>query len=178
MVLALARPELEERFPDLWRAHAPHELKLGALSKKASVQLARQVLGEDASDAIVEAIAERSGGNAFYLEELIRAAAEGTGELPDSVLAMVQTRLDALGHEAKRVLRAASIFGESFWTGGVEALLGEGAIRVAEWLEELARREVIGAAAGSRFPSEREWRFRHALMRGGARALLTSADRA
>lgn len=178
VVLALARPELEERFPDLWKAHSPHELKLGALSRKASAQLVRQVLGEDASDALVDAIAERSGGNAFYLEELIRAAAEGTGDLPDSVLAMVQTRLDALGHEAKRVLRAASIFGESFWTSGVEALLGEGAIGVAEWLEELARREVIGAAAGSRFPSEREWRFRHALVRDGAYALLTNEDRA
>lgn len=178
MVLALARPEVHERFPELWSAHAPQELKLGALSKKASAQLVRQVLGEEADDARVTAIAERAGGNAFYLEELIRASAEGGGELPDSVIAMVQTRLDALGHDAKRVLRAASIFGEVFWTGGVEALLGEGAVRVGEWLEELARREVVGERAESRFPAQREWRFRHALVRDGAHALLTSEDRA
>ncbi len=177
MVLALARPEVHARFPELFGAHGPQELKLGALSKRASAQLVRQVLGDGADDALVAAIAERAGGNAFYLEELIRAAAEGSGELPDSVIAMVQTRLDALGQDAKRVLRAASVFGEVFWTGGVEALLGEGAIRVGEWLEELARREVVGERAESRFPAEREWRFRHALVRDGAYALLTSEDR-
>ena len=37
--------------------------------------------------------------------------------------------------DAKRVLRAASVFGEVFWDGGVEALLGDsGVYDVREWL--------------------------------------------
>ena len=38
---------------------------------------------------------------------------------------MVQARLEALRAEARRVLRAASVFGHVFWQGGVAALLGE-----------------------------------------------------
>ena len=48
-------------------------------------------------------LVERADGNAFYLEELIRAAAEGKGaDLPETVLAMVQARLEALDAEARR----------------------------------------------------------------------------
>lgn len=179
MVLALARPEVRDRFPDLWEHRAVQEIRLSALSRKASAQLVRQVLGDDVDEELVEDLATRAAGNAFYLEELIRAAAEGSrSALPDSVLGMVQSRLDALGAEAKKVLRAAAVFGEVFWTGSVEALLGDGAIGVGDWLRELATREVVSVHRGSRFPEEEEWRFRHALMRDGAYALLTAEDRA
>ncbi|MBX3271664.1 MAG: protein kinase [Sandaracinaceae bacterium] len=177
MVLALARPEVHDRFPELFREHATQEVRLGALSKSASLQLVRQVLGDSIDDATAERIAAHAGGNAFHLEELIRATAEGAGALPESVLAMVQSRLDALGPEAKRVLRAAAVFGETFWTGGVEALLGDSAVRVDAWLEDLAAREVVTARPSGRFDAEREWRFRHALVRDGAYELLTGEDR-
>ncbi len=72
-------------------------------------------------------LVERADGNAFYLEELIRATAAGrVDSLPDSVLAMVQARLDAEGADGKRVLRAAAIFGERFSRAGLAALLGGG----------------------------------------------------
>jgi tetratricopeptide (TPR) repeat protein len=179
MVLALARPEVHDRFPGLWEQRALQEVRLAALSKKASTQLIRQVLGEALDEALADELSARAAGNAFYLEELIRASAEGArGALPDTVLGMVQSRLDALGAEAKKVLRAASIFGEVFWTESVEALLGDGAIGVRDWLRELAEREVVSARGSSRFPGNEEWRFRHALMRDGAYALLTAEDRA
>src|SRR4051812_49665619 len=62
----------------------------------------------------------RAGGNAFFLEELIRWAAEGRAGLPDSVLGTVEARLQTLAPEARRALRAASVFGDVFWVGGVE----------------------------------------------------------
>jgi len=124
MVLALARPDIEERFPDLWKARAPQVINLGPLSKRASEKLVRGALGQ-VTDAVVEAIVARADGNAFYLEELIRACADGRADsLPDSVLGMVQARLDAEGSDAKRVLRAAAVFGERFSRAGVAALLG------------------------------------------------------
>ena len=179
LVLALARPEVHERFTELWERHALQEVRLGALSKAASLQLVEQVLG-DVDATLAEELATRAAGNAFYLEELIRAAAEGGRKgLPETVIAMVQSRLDALGQEAKQVLRAAAIFGESFWTSGVESLLGEGvSLGVDEWLTELAEREVVTARPSARFPGQREWRFRHALVRDGAYELLTTEDRA
>ena len=70
-------------------------------------------------------LVERAGGHAFYLEELVRVVAAGVDDtMPETVLAMVQARLEALDPEARRVLRAASIFGQTFWLSGVHALVG------------------------------------------------------
>src|SRR6266700_3254343 len=49
-----------------------------------------------------------------------RAAAEGKGRaIPETVLAVVQGRLERLEVDARRVLRAASVYGQQFWRGGV-----------------------------------------------------------
>src|SRR4029079_10041897 len=112
-------------FPQLWASRGVQVVALGELSKKASERLVRVVLGDRVKAEVVNEVVERAGGNAFYLEEMIRAVAEGRGDrLPPTVLAMVQARLDRLESDARRVLRAASIFGQVFWAGGVAALLG------------------------------------------------------
>ena len=47
-----------------------------------------------------------------------RAVAEGRADaLPETVLAMAQARIEALSESERRVLRAASVFGASFWQG-------------------------------------------------------------
>ena len=90
------------------------EIRLGALTRRSSERLVRQILGDDADDATVARLLERAEGNAFYLEELVRAAAAGKGaELPETVLAMVQARLEGLETEARRLLRAGSVFGQT-----------------------------------------------------------------
>jgi predicted ATPase len=73
------------------------------------------------------------------------------------------------------VLRAASIFGETFWRGGVEALLGDG--DTAAWLAVLAEQGVVEVRDGGRFPAEVELRFQHALVREAAYEMLTTDDR-
>jgi tetratricopeptide (TPR) repeat protein len=177
MVLALARPEVHELFPKLWEERELQEIRLGGLTKKAAERLVRQVLGPDVSNELVTKIIARADGNAFYLEELIRAVAEGRGEeLPETMVAMVESRLEKLDPEARRILRAGSVFGQTFWKGSAEALLG-GPARVGEWLEELMQQELISKQAQGRFPSEEEFAFRHALLRDGAYAMLTEDDR-
>src|SRR5690606_23396706 len=47
----------------------------------------------------------------------------------------------------------------------------------SEWLDDLVRREVIAPAPSSRLPDQREYTFRHALLRDGAYELLTEDDR-
>ncbi|WP_437595124.1 protein kinase domain-containing protein [Sorangium sp. So ce1000] len=177
LVVALGRPEVDDLFPKLWAERGVQELRLPDLTQRAAGQLVRHALGEAVSADMSRRIVERAAGNAFYLEELIRAVAEGRGEdLPETVLAMVQARLDALGPEDRRLLRAASIFGETFWKGGVAALLGS-AERTAP-LEALVHREVFVRREESRLPGEDEFAFRHALLREGAYATLTEQDRA
>jgi tetratricopeptide (TPR) repeat protein len=188
MVLALARPEVFEIFPKLWAERQNvQQLRLKELGRKAGERLVRQVLGDAVGTDTVEHLVKQADGNAFYLEELIRAVAEGKGAgkaagkdmaLPETVLAMVETRLARLPFEARRVLRAASVFGEVCWESGVVRLLGGAmaATMVGEWLARLVEQEVLVARPDSRFPGERELAFRHALLREGAYATLTADD--
>jgi len=179
MVLAFSRPEVHDLFPKLWSERDLQEVRLSRLTRKASAKLVHQVLGDEVSDDVTERLVERAGGNAFYLEELIRAVAEGKGDkLPESVLAMVQTRLSELHGEARRVLRGASVFGQVFWKRGVSTLIGEkrGA-DLDDWLTDLEERELITSRPESKFPEEREYVFRHALLREAAYAALTENDR-
>ncbi|XXY51998.1 protein kinase [Sorangium sp. So ce269] len=117
-VLALARPEVDELFPALWSERHGLRLRLAPLPRRASERLVREVLGDAVGAEQVEELLSRAEGNAFVLEEQIRAVAEGRGEgMPETALAMVQARLEALGVEERRVLRAASVFGETFCKG-------------------------------------------------------------
>src|SRR5262249_34456518 len=176
MVLAPARPEVHEVFPKLWAGRRVQEIQVPALGRKASERLARQVLGEEIGAETMERLIARADGNAFYLEELIRATAERRGEgLPETVVAMVQSRLAALEDDDRRVLRAAAVFGEVFWPGGVVALLGgaERAQGAPRRLLGLVEREVLVQRAESRFSGEVDLAFRHVLLREGAYAMLT-----
>ncbi|MFT3775002.1 MAG: protein kinase [Minicystis sp.] len=180
MALALARPEIREIFPDLWAERGVEQVQLGALTRKGTEKLVRAVLGEGASEEVNARLWERSAGNAFYLEELIRAVAEGKGDaLPETVLAMVQARLEGLDPEARRLLRAASVFGQVFWRGAVMTLLGgaETDATVSDLLAALVERELLTRRGEGRFPGETEYVFRHATVREAAYAMLTDADR-
>jgi serine/threonine protein kinase/tetratricopeptide (TPR) repeat protein len=179
MVLALARPEVRTLFPQLWTRRDVLDISLSPLSPRAAAFLVQDALGDRVDDETIDLIVRRAGGNAFFLEELIRTVAEsGSGKVPETVLGMVQARLDALGPEAKRILRAASVFGETFWRAGVEVLLGPGGtFDVGAWLDELAARELIQRSPRSRLPGQREYSFRHTLLREAAYAMLTEDDR-
>jgi tRNA A-37 threonylcarbamoyl transferase component Bud32/tetratricopeptide (TPR) repeat protein len=180
MVLALARPEVTTVFPQLWASRDLQEIRLTGLPAKACAELITDALGERATPAIIEQIVARAEGNAFYLEELIRAVAEGDGlAVPVSVIGMVQARLAGFDLDARRLLRAGAVFGEVFWEGGVRALLGDdaGAFDTREWLNDLERREVVTAQPSSRVLSDREYKFRHALVRDAAYDMLTEDDR-
>ncbi len=179
MIIALARPEIDTVFPDLWSDRGVHHIHLGTLSKRASRRLAQQVLGDDTAEEAITDIVDRAAGNAFYLEELIRAAAEGEQlQPPETVLAMVQARLERLPANARRVLRAASVYGRRFWQGGLQAMLGEeqSASQVEAQLSLLVDREVIKRLQGSKFPGETEYRFLHDIIRDAAYAMLTDVD--
>ena len=199
MVFALARPEVKDLFPDLFVQRGVQELRLKELSKKASEKLVRQVLGESMRDDLVGQIVSTAGGNAFYLEELIRSvsmswvAVPNPGDpdtarrslgpksvaLPETVLTMVQARLEALEPEARRVLRAASVFGQSFWKGGVVALLAgdDAGAHVTAWLDELCEREIFTRRDTTKFRGETEYLFRHAFVAEAAYSMLTDKDR-
>lgn len=188
LIVAFARPEVRKTFPRLWASHELVTLELGRLTNRAARKLAQSVLGRGGGDQRdnkrdderdeqrLDALIARADGNAFYLEELLRSAAVGQWELPETVLAMVHSRLESLDPIARRILRAGSIFGDRFWRGSVDALLGK-AVAVDRVLEELVEGEVIQRAGASRFAEEVEYVFHHNLIREAAYGMLTAEDR-
>jgi len=108
------------------------QLPLSPLSPAVVAGLLGELLGSDRSlDGLAELIAERTGGNPFFLEEVVRDLAEtGTlhgepggyrlvGEItqvaiPDSVQSVLAARIDRVGGAAKDLLGVAAVIGREF----------------------------------------------------------------
>jgi len=176
-VLAFARPEVHELFPQLWADRELEEIRLGTLTKSAGEKLIQESLGGELTADDVAKIVEQADGNPFYIEELARAARERKEAVPDTLIAMMQARLEKLDPEARRVMRAASVFGGDFWKGGVKALLG-GNPDVDVPLGQLLAQGLVRRAPECRFANEEAYEFPHFLVREAAYAMLTDADRA
>jgi tetratricopeptide (TPR) repeat protein len=168
-------------FPSLWAFARVSELALGPLSKRACEEIAKETLGRDAEGTLVERLVAHCEGNPFFMEEMLRSAAEGRLDaLPDTVVATVQSRLSSLDADARRLLRAAAVLGPTFWEGGVRALLGatgddEGFVDT--WMRHLHEREWIAMRPTSSVDDEVEWCFTQSSVREAAYASLTDADR-
>jgi class 3 adenylate cyclase/tetratricopeptide (TPR) repeat protein len=147
-------------------AAAPHAVVLRPqpLSAEAVEELAT-VATEDVPlpPHVLEALAERSGGNPLFLTELIAASLAGAGldELPDSVEALMAAHIDRLEPGERTVLRYAAVLGATVETGLLlEALEGEvAAVDADVWSR-------LGEFLGEDEPGV--LRFRHALIRDAA----------
>jgi predicted ATPase len=179
MVLALARPEVDRRFPGVWKERSPQRINLAPLSPRSSQRMIEHVVGKIPEES-VRWIVERSQGNPFYLEELLRVVRDGgkvgdDSNLPDTVLGMVQARFDIFGPDAKLVLRAGSIFGQTFRPAGVKALVDEDRRKdVDRWLEILTTREILFSRPTADL---REYSFKHALLRQAAYEMLPPSEK-
>ncbi|HMY16012.1 MAG TPA: protein kinase, partial [Polyangium sp.] len=175
LVVATARPEIEQVFPNLWSDNGRQLITLGPISPKASARLVRHVLGESAETAVVDRLVSLADGHPFFLEELVRTTSEHRGDaLPSTIVAMVQTRLERLDPLVRRALRAASVLGDVFWRGIVAQMVGADLTNV--W-PQLVKSEICIRHRESRFPGDEEYAFRQALLREGAYGLLTENDR-
>lgn len=175
MILALARPEAEKQLTALGRGAAVH-LRLLGLAPRAARQLVEFALDRPLEAEVLSRVIQTADGNPFILEELIRRVATGSTDWPDTVMAMVQSRFEKLPSGARRALRAASVFGERCWDAAIDEVVGEAADTRA-LLKTLAENELLVVAPESRYPETREYRFRHALLRDAAYAMLTVEDR-
>ena len=189
MVTAWARNELEIEFPDLWRQRGPLCMELAVLKSESALELTKQTLDNlslEAGDALkseglAEQIVERSGGHPFYLEELLRLVASGgtvssNSDLPDSLVGLLQSRLEHLGNEPRRILRAGAIYGTAFSPAALTAILGRKPepSSLRGYLEFLVEQDVlqeVGEGTAPRFA------FQHDLLREAAYVLLTPEDK-
>ncbi|HKP17231.1 MAG TPA: AAA family ATPase [Gaiellaceae bacterium] len=108
------------------------------------------------------AVFRESGGNPFYLEQLVRS---GPHEVPSGVASLLTDELRTVGADARALLDAAAVAGDPFSLDLAAALVG-GSARAAA-LDELVAHDLVRLTEVPRI-----FRFRHPLIR---RAVYESA---
>ena len=193
-VLTLARPELLEKRPD-WGA-----------GKRNFVSLALEPLGEEPMrellaglvpglpDRAAASIIARADGIPLYAVETVRMlVAEGrlrldadryvpTGDLddlavPETLVALIGSRLDTLGPEDRGLIQDAAVLGQSFTPQALAAVAGGSEDELASRLRTLVRRELLRLEADPRSPERGQYAFVQALIREVAYNTLAKRER-
>lgn len=172
--VGFGRTESQELFPALWQSANPIQLELGPLAADAAAEFARAVLGAGVGATEVDALVERAEGHPLFLEELLRATAQGDDSLPMAVQSALQVRLDALPPGARQVALAASVLGRTVWREALADMLPRD---VGGAISLLTRAEVLDERESSRFEGTHELVFRHRLLREAAYAQLEDEQR-
>ncbi|MGW1540931.1 helix-turn-helix transcriptional regulator [Streptomyces sp. NPDC002309] len=127
-------------------------------------EVARQIAGIHAAEpqpTQVDAIFQRSDGNAFFVEELAVAAHEGScGGLTDSLRDLLLVRVEALPESAQRVARIVAEGGSTVEHKLLAAVAGLAEDDLIEALRAAVNANILLAA-----PSGDGYRFRHSLVR-------------
>jgi class 3 adenylate cyclase/tetratricopeptide (TPR) repeat protein len=176
-----------------WGPGSYREIPLEPLGEADTREMLRDLAGEDPSlDGLGELIHERTQGNPFFIEEIIRDLAE-TGHLegergsyrlvrpledtgvPITVQAILAARIDRLDPDAKQLLQVASVVGKE---------LGSNALRLTAGLEAEEMEPALCSLTESGFLYEAEmypervFAFRHPLTREVAYGTQLSDRRA
>ena len=129
---------------------------LAPLSPEDSRELLYAYLGDSPLPPLtVAAIAERSGGNPLFLAELLAAARAGGGveALPESLEAVIASRIDALDAEARSTLQSAAVLGVRFPVAALASMLDRDPDHIADELAALDSFVLVDNADTRRFRS-------------------------
>ena len=152
-------------------------------SRRLVAEILRKV--HDLPDDLRETIVAAAEGNPFHIEELVKMLMEDgvivrsvdawrvahdrlpTVRVPDTLVGVLQARIDALRADQKSVLHRAAVIGRSFWDRAVAALgdvpdrLGD----VDDSIAELRSRELVYGRESSSIADATEYVFKHAVLR-------------
>lgn len=200
LILGGARPEFVRDHPEL--VQGTSYLELGPIPKQAEIVRSAYPILKEAPADLLQALAVRSGGNPYFLEELVKTiipggfegmqAADIEGNLPRSLRMLLQSRIDSLSMEARATALFAAVVGRVFWKGavlsafrgskGVTQALGVSSYniigKVQSALDELMEKEMAFPRVGSAFSGEKEYIFKHSLLRDVAYERLPKKYRA
>ncbi|MFF9264700.1 helix-turn-helix transcriptional regulator [Streptomyces longwoodensis] len=155
------RHPLRPLLAELDRLRTVHRIDLGRFTRAEVERQIAGILAADPDPAQVDAIFERSDGNAFFVEELAVAARQGcrTG-LTDSLRDLLLVRVEALPESAQRIARIVAEGGNT-----VEYRLLAAVARLAEDDLLAALRAAVNANLLLATPDGDGYRFRHSLVR-------------
>ena len=189
LLLLNYRPEFRAPF---MQTSICRQISLAPLSDNAIATLLEDLLGGNPGLApLVAPIAERTRGNPYFVEEMVRTLAETgviAGErggyrltgayddqrIPPTVRAVVSARIDRLPPVARRLLQAAAVIGPRFSEPLLHDVAGLPSADLAAALTTLLRHEFIFERAA--FPVA-EYAFKHPLALEMVLESLTRASR-
>lgn len=193
LFVALARPDLFEMHPE-WGVSGERNTRIDVqlLSMQDTAGLVGQILPkmEPIPPELIDLIFERSEGNPYYIEELIKMFIEAGAiwqdagswqvdmqslaivRVPQTLAGVIQARLDRLSTPERQVLQQAAAIGQVFWDGVIEriqmAISSKGnrldKAQITAALHSLRKKELVAAHQVSAFAGEKEFVFTHAIL--------------
>ena len=144
----MENPALIQTLLAMNRERLFHSLPLKRLAEEEVASMVSQTLGQEASARLAGVVYQKTEGNPFFVEEVVRYLAESGAilpgekgwkvvditqvQLPYSVKAVVGERLERLGEEARSVLAWASVVGQEFTFPLLKEVTGMGEDRLLE----------------------------------------------
>ena len=183
LIVATARPEFAEARPSWSSTPGMSQIGLEPLTEPQSRELVESLL-PGATAELRDRVAAPAEGNPFFAEEIVRhVTGEGSSEawsetatIPNSVRALIASRIDALPEGEKRTLQDAAVVGRTFWTTSLESMGGGVSVRAA--LRTLEVKGFVVASPTSLLGGQPEYAFSHALKREVAYRSIPRARRA
>jgi class 3 adenylate cyclase/tetratricopeptide (TPR) repeat protein len=171
LILTTYRPEYT---PPWTKYKTVKTIELRPLDTEASVLLYREYGGKD--ETLAEDIAERSGGNPLFIEELAEIGKievlEGRMEhefpVPSNLSGLLMQRVDHLSEKSREFIQAASVAGRRF---SIDLILPQGVQRDLAVAELAKSRLLINESEAGYM------RFKHALMQDAIYGSLLKADK-
>ncbi len=196
MVVGLTRPDFFESYP-YWEITTQnllgdhfHKMVLKPLSPQAGRQLILTILQRlwTVPEDLCQLILERTEGNPYYVEELIKVLIEDGVIIPDgrnwqlnqdavanlrvpmTLIGVIQARLDNLPFPERITLQRASVLGREFWRDAIFEL-NRAAQRplpnpqIAAALANLVRRDMLQFSVGVDLDGGQTYAFKQTLLR-------------
>jgi len=193
-VVTLARPELLERRPD-WGAGKRSFISV-YLEPLPPAAMRELLLGlvPGLPEAAVRSIVARADGIPLYAVETVRMLV-GSGRLtladgiyvpvgdlatlavPETLTALIASRLDGLAPEDRGLVSDAAVLGQSFTLAGLAAVSGIDEAVLEPRLRALVRRELLTLQSDPRSPERGQYAFVQSLIREVAYNTLARTDR-
>jgi class 3 adenylate cyclase/tetratricopeptide (TPR) repeat protein len=192
-IMTLARPELFERRPG-WGAgqRSATSIHLEPLGQSAMDELLRG-LAPGLPETLEERVLERAEGVPLYAVETVRMlldrgllerggayrplGTEGTLEVPETLHALIASRLDGLTVDERSAIQDGSVLGKTFSREGLAALSSLPEETLDSTLASLVRKELLAVQADRYSPERGQYGFLGDLVRRVAYETLPKKDR-
>jgi len=183
-LVATYRPEdLTSRLPGgemlvrLERRRHVHQVHLDPLDRHEIAAFVAAVYGRNVSTGVIDSLRRRTGGNPFFLEEILGVAGDVAPEaladqpLPWSLAELVSRQLDGLSPDERRVVETAAVLGARARFEVLASLSRRSEDELITDLRSLVERGLLVEEDDDRFS------FRHELVRDAVEGQLLGRER-